>query len=56
MFIDQMYKWFIANAGTGPGKLIYEVLFNISSFGDGQFVLNPKTKSPLAAAQYAADF
>ena len=43
-FIEGMYDWFATHGGTGPGEVLYEIVFNVESdqyenrfllFGDG---------------------
>ncbi|MEP6560296.1 MAG: hypothetical protein ABJD68_04360, partial [Nakamurella sp.] len=53
-YIQDMHNFFVANGGTGAGKVLYEDLFN-NIQGDHQFDLFPKSasKSPLASAKYA---
>ncbi len=50
-YTEQMYQWFRANAGTGPGQLLYEVLFNVERDGN-PFSVFPATNVPAAAEAY----
>ncbi|MGY1715259.1 glycoside hydrolase family 26 protein [Geodermatophilus sp. SYSU D01106] len=50
-YVEQMYQWFRANAGTGPGQLLYEVLFNVERDGNA-FAVFPTSNVPLAAEAY----
>ncbi len=50
-YTEQMYQWFRANAGTGPGQLLYEVLFNVER-DDNPFAVFPVTNVPEAAEAY----
>jgi hypothetical protein len=49
-WIQQMHSWFAANAGSGPGQVLYEVYFNISGYGATKLYPNPE--SPNAAEKY----
>ncbi|WP_369140365.1 hypothetical protein [Modestobacter versicolor] len=51
-FMEQMHAFFAANAGTGPGQLRYEVLFNEVWPGSNPYALTPTATAPLAAAAY----
>ena len=50
-FVRQMYAFFNANAGTGPGQLVYEVMFNVVR-EPNDFSLFPDTLQPRAAEAY----
>ena len=50
-YMRQFRAWLDANKGAGPGKVVYEVLFNVSA-GFSQFQVYPVTKQPQAAAVY----
>ncbi len=56
VFVGQFHSWVSAHAGTGAGQVPYEILFNIGSFGSGQFQLYPASQQPSAAAAYARIF
>lgn len=50
-YIQGMYDFFKANAGSGAGQLLYEVQFNVNI--DGQrWLLNGGTRMPASAAKY----
>lgn len=51
VFVQQMHAFFAAHSGTGAGQLAYEVYFNVIK-DDDQWVLNPVTRAPQAAAAY----
>ena len=51
-WIEQMYGFFNANAGTGPGQVRYEILFNELRDGNG-FAVFPETNLPNSARAYA---
>ena len=55
-YITEFYNWVKKNAGTGPGQISYEILFNVGGFGGGVYQLYPATKMPQSAARYAATF
>jgi hypothetical protein len=55
-FVTLFHDWVAANAGTSAGKVPYEIVFNVPSFGTGQFSLFPTNTQPLAAAAYVAGF
>jgi hypothetical protein len=50
-FIYGMYEVFAREGGTGPGQILYEILFNIEGFDDN-FELWPDTAMPNSAEQY----
>ena len=50
-YMRQFRGWLDVNRGTGPGKVAYEILFNVGA-GFPQFQLYPTTKQPQAAAAY----
>jgi hypothetical protein len=50
-YIQKMNEFFRANAGTGPGQLLYEIYFNGSTFGLNS-QLYPVNTNPNASAQY----
>jgi hypothetical protein len=50
-FMQQMDQFFRANAGAGPGQLLYEILFNVLR-EDNRFALMPETRAPLGAEAY----
>jgi hypothetical protein len=49
-------NWVASHAGNGAGRVPYEIVFNVPSYGSGQFGLYPRTKMPKAAAAYRAAF
>jgi hypothetical protein len=51
VYMQQMDQIFRANAGTGPGMLRYEILFNVVH-ADNPFSLMPETNAPEAAETY----
>lgn len=51
-WIEQMYGFFNANAGTGPGQIRYEILFNELRDGNG-FAVFPETNLPNSARAYS---
>lgn len=55
-FVRAFHNWMAAHAGTGAGSVLYEIQFNVGSYGGGRFRLFPSTRMPLAAAAYAAAF
>jgi hypothetical protein len=50
-FMYAMYAFFARNGGSGPGQVLYEVLFNMSGY-DEDFQLYPETDMSHSAAQY----
>ena len=50
-YVRQMYGFFNANAGVGPGHLAYEVAFNVD-LNDHQFSMTPQTRAPQSAQAY----
>jgi hypothetical protein len=50
-FIWSMYAFFAREGGTGPGDLLYEIVFAIPGY-DGDFDLYPDTEMPDSAEQY----
>jgi Glycosyl hydrolase family 26 len=55
LFVTEMNRWFVSNAGTGPGRLLYEIQFN-AIHGDGRFQFFPGNRQPAAASTYAQLF
>ncbi len=52
-FIEGMHEFFTANAGSGPGQLLYEVQFNVDIDGR-RWLLHGDTRMPASAAAYRA--
>jgi hypothetical protein len=52
VFFQQAYNWMAANAGSGSGQFLYDVFFNVSSYGGNRFGLYPNTSMPQSAAIY----
>jgi hypothetical protein len=52
-FIQGMHDWFAANAGSGPGQLLYEILFDIDNgaYG-GNFILSTTSRLTASADAY----
>ena len=50
-FIQGMHDFFAANGGTGAGKLLYEVQFNVDIDGK-RWLLTDGTRMPQSAAKY----
>jgi hypothetical protein len=51
-FIQGMHDYVSSHAGTGPGQVLYEIVFNVPGY-DGQFVLHgPGVLMPQSAAAY----
>ncbi len=50
-FIQSMFAFFKANAGTTAGKLLYDVQFDVDQ-DNLRWALYPSTRAPLAAAAY----
>lgn len=55
-YIRLFSAWLKAHAGTGPGQVPYEILFNVSQFQDATFAVFPQTRMPQAAAAYRDAF
>lgn len=55
VYIEEMNKWFKANAGTGPGQILADAYFNITGYA-ARFELytggNVNSLQPNAAAKY----
>lgn len=51
VFMEQLYGWLQQHGGTGAGKLLYEVFFNVAGYSDG-YEIYPTNNQPLAAARY----
>jgi hypothetical protein len=51
-FIYGMYRFFEEASGTGPGELLYEVVFNVEGYEDN-FLMYPDSAMPDSAEQYA---
>jgi hypothetical protein len=54
-FVQAMADFFRANAGTGPGRLRYEIYFNVVWDGN-PFALWPSTNAPNASGAYRQAF
>lgn len=53
----QLWKRYLNKyAGTGAGQIPFEIVFNVPSYGTGQFGLYPTTLQPNAAAAYVANW
>lgn len=52
VYMQQMDQFFRANAGTGPGRISYEILYNVVN-PRNPFALMPATNVPEAAEVYA---
>jgi hypothetical protein len=51
-WMEQMYGFLNANAGSGPGQVLYEVFFNVD-VDDNAFAVFPETQLPDSAAAYS---
>ncbi len=51
VYMEQVNQFFREYAGTGPGRLLYEVFFNVPVDGNSS-ALMPTTRHPEAAAVY----
>ena len=51
VWIEQMHNFFKVNGGTGAGKVLYEVLFNVDR-DNRRLILYPYTRMPNSAARY----
>jgi len=54
-FITGIGEWFAVNAGSGPGQLLYEVMFNVDRNNDN-FRLFNGTRMPQSAEAYREVF
>lgn len=52
-YVAAFHDWVRQHAGTGPGQVPYEILFNVAGFGDGKYEMYPETRQPRASAEYA---
>lgn len=52
VYVQQLHEWMRTHAGTGPGQLVYEVLFTVNAHGDNDYGLHPQTRMPATAAAY----
>ena len=50
-FMTQMNAFLRTNGGSGPGQMLYEIVFNIGGY-EGNYQLFPTTSQPAAAARY----
>ena len=55
-FMVAIGAWVKANAGTGAGRIAYEIYYNLDGPGTLRSQLTPTTAGPLTAAQYKATF
>jgi hypothetical protein len=51
-FVQGMYDFVKSNAGTGAGKVIYEIQFNVKMQAGGKFVMGPSSLLPNSSATY----
>ncbi|WNG35315.1 hypothetical protein F0U60_17925 [Archangium minus] len=51
VWIEQMHNFFKVNGGTGAGKVLYEILFNVDR-DNRRWILYPYTRMPNSAARY----
>lgn len=51
VYMEQMHRFFQAYAGDGPGRLVYEVHFNIDQ-DDNSWAVHPETRMPESAEAY----
>ena len=56
VFVKQMHDFFAANAGSGPGQVLYDIYFNVDQNNSNFSIYGPTVKLPLAAAEYVNDF
>lgn len=54
VFFTAMYNYFKQHGGSGPGNILYEIIFNVGDSGQPQFWLPPNrsTSMPKAAETY----
>lgn len=56
VFIRRMHEFFVANAGPGPGQVLYEIYFNVdyrvAGNGEIDYRVYPEDVHPNAAAMY----
>jgi hypothetical protein len=52
VYMEQFRNWVAAHAGTGPGQVPYEIVFNVAAFAQGRFQLHPVNNQEGAAAAY----
>ncbi|NDI49192.1 glycosyl hydrolase [Goekera deserti] len=50
-FVDNLHRWFAANAGSGPGQVLYEVQFNVPT-DNRKWLLDADSRMPAAADRY----
>lgn len=51
-FVSSLHSWMSAHAGVGPGRMLYEIEFNVGSYGGGNFQMFPRSRQPQAASMY----
>ncbi|MCY7396088.1 MAG: hypothetical protein LH468_08060 [Nocardioides sp.] len=51
-FMVLMRRWLEQHAGSGAGEVLYEIQFNVSNYGSGQFMTHPVGRQPDASAAY----
>jgi hypothetical protein len=51
-FVQGMHSFFAANAGGGPGQVLYEIQFNVEHDDADSFRFFPSTNMPRSAATY----
>ncbi|MCW2777303.1 MAG: hypothetical protein JWN17_1028 [Frankiales bacterium] len=56
LFVKKMHDFFAANAGSGPGQVLYDLYFNPKGAEDGKWALWPETKQQATADAYRDAF
>ncbi|MEZ4226949.1 MAG: glycosyl hydrolase [Polyangiaceae bacterium] len=54
-YMTELHKWIAAHAGSGPGQIAYEILFNCP-WSNNDFELHPSTAQPNAADRYRQEW
>jgi len=56
VYVRQFHKWVSTYAGRGPGRIRYEILFNVRDDASGVFQMYSSTLMPKAARAYRKNF
>lgn len=56
VYVKAFRDWVAAHAGSGPGQVPYEIMFNVNNYNSGVFSFYPNTAMPKAAASYVQNF
>ena len=56
VYVREFAKWLRKHAGTGPGQVPYEIVFNLGDYQGGKYQMFPTTRMPKATEAYRKAF